>query len=87
MGKRERGSDLVEKEKVDLGRKVGSAVDLNEESAGVLADDLKIGSADMTEVVLKKGGGCEVLYCASLVVGVPLAIIFTVAAELLGSAT
>lgn len=86
MGKRERGSDLVEKEKVDLGRKVGSAVDLNEESAGVLADDLKIGSADMTEVVLKKGG-CEVLYCASLVVGVPLAIIFTVAAELLGSAT
>ena len=59
LGKRERGSDLVE-EKVDLGRKVGSDVD-NEESAGVLAVDLKIGSVDNTEVVLKKRGGCEVL--------------------------
>ena len=61
LGKRERGSDLVEKEEeVDLGRKVGSDVD-NEESAGVLAVDLKIGSVDKTEVVLKKRGGCEVL--------------------------
>ena len=61
LGKRERGSDLVEEEEeVDLGRKVGSDVD-NEESAGVLAVDLKIGSVDKTEVVLKKRGGCEVL--------------------------
>lgn len=64
LGKRERGSDLVEEEEeVDLGRKVGSDVDLgrNEESAGVLEVDLKIGSVDKTEVVLKKRGGCEVL--------------------------
>lgn len=84
MGKRE-GSDLVE---VDLGRKVGSAVDLgrNEESAGVLVVDLvrKIGSD--TEVMLDSGkkGGCDVLYMS--LVGVPFAV-FTAAAELLGNTT
>ena len=82
MGKRE-GSDLVE---VDLGRKVGSAVDLsrNEESAGVLMVDLvtKLGSG--IEVMLDSGkkGGCDVLYMS--LVGVPLAV-FTAATELLGN--
>jgi hypothetical protein len=83
FGKRERGCDLVEE--VDLGRKVGSAVDLGRSDGGVLADDLKI-SSDKTEVVLdsgKKLGGCDVL-CASLAVGVTLAV-FIVATELLGN--